>query len=113
MNSDSGHGAKSLYFPLEYAFTQNQKQRSRSARKSVHDRPEYALSPRNLERELQNYSVNISSMNISLTPFVNFFCLAIFFVYVPFNHRKCISQQLVNGCFFLFNIFSLRVSGML
>ncbi|CDL39184.1 hypothetical protein [Citrobacter freundii] len=25
MNSDSGHGAKSGYFPPEYAFTQNQK----------------------------------------------------------------------------------------
>jgi hypothetical protein len=25
MNSDSGHGAKSWYFPPEYAFTQNQK----------------------------------------------------------------------------------------
>ncbi|CAI2040624.1 Uncharacterised protein [Serratia fonticola] len=42
MNSDSGHGAKSWYFPPEYAFTKNQKQRSRSARMSVHDRPEYA-----------------------------------------------------------------------
>lgn len=25
MNSDSGHGAKSWYFPPEYAFTLNQK----------------------------------------------------------------------------------------
>ncbi|WP_254893508.1 hypothetical protein [Enterobacter cloacae] len=42
MNSDSGHGAKSWYFPPEYAFTQNQKQRSRSARMAVHVGPEYA-----------------------------------------------------------------------
>ncbi|WP_212637231.1 hypothetical protein, partial [Serratia marcescens] len=44
MNSDSGHSAKLWYFPPEYAFTQNQKQRSRSARMSVHDRPEYAAA---------------------------------------------------------------------
>lgn len=43
MNSDSGHGAKSWYFPPEYAFTQNQKQRSRSARMAVHAGPEYAF----------------------------------------------------------------------
>lgn len=43
MNSDSGHGAKSWYFPPEYAFTQNQKLRSRSARIGVHIGPEYAL----------------------------------------------------------------------
>ncbi|EHF9020084.1 hypothetical protein J4K35_004537 [Salmonella enterica] len=42
MNSDSGHSAKSWYFPPEYAFTQNQKQRSRSARMAVHVGPEYA-----------------------------------------------------------------------
>ena len=43
MNSDSGHGAKSWYFPPEYAFTQNQKQRSRSARIPGHAGPEYAI----------------------------------------------------------------------
>ncbi|HIB1617297.1 TPA: hypothetical protein ACWV7H_005055, partial [Salmonella enterica subsp. enterica serovar Muenchen] len=42
MNTDSGHEAKSWYFPPEYAFTQNQNQRSRSARMTVHARPEYA-----------------------------------------------------------------------
>ncbi|WP_207132647.1 hypothetical protein, partial [Klebsiella pneumoniae] len=44
MNSDYGHGAKSWYFPPEYAFTQNQKQRSRSARMAVHVGPEYAIT---------------------------------------------------------------------
>ncbi|WP_240780375.1 transposase [Serratia proteamaculans] len=42
MNTDSGGDAKSWYFPPEYAFTQNQNQRSRSARMTVHARPEYA-----------------------------------------------------------------------
>ncbi|EPH9631016.1 hypothetical protein ORL43_26245 [Klebsiella michiganensis] len=44
MNSDSGHGAKSWYFPPEYAFTQNQKLRSRSARIPGHAGPEYAIA---------------------------------------------------------------------
>ncbi|EBW7255759.1 hypothetical protein DQC13_25355 [Salmonella enterica subsp. enterica serovar Gatow] len=42
MNTDSGYGAKSWYFPPEYAFTQNQNQRSRSTRMTGHARPEYA-----------------------------------------------------------------------
>ncbi len=42
MNTDSGDGAESWHFPPEYAFTQNQNQRSRSARMTGYARPEYA-----------------------------------------------------------------------
>ncbi len=52
MNSDSGHGAKSWYFPPEYAFTQNQKLRSRSARIPGHAGPEYAMIPGRLTEQL-------------------------------------------------------------
>ncbi|EOT0791236.1 MULTISPECIES: hypothetical protein [Klebsiella pneumoniae complex] len=37
-------GFARLYFPPEYAFTQNQKQRSRSARIPGHAGPEYAIA---------------------------------------------------------------------
>ncbi|EAQ6832106.1 hypothetical protein AVW25_12575 [Salmonella enterica] len=43
MNTYSGDGAESWHFPPEYAFTQNQNQRSRSARMTGHVRPEYAV----------------------------------------------------------------------
>jgi hypothetical protein len=62
MNSDSGHGAKSWYFPPEYAFTQNQKQRSRSARIPGHAGPEYAISSFDYIKSNKNIVSSLAKM---------------------------------------------------